>query len=132
MLPTRLRKNSGIRNLVRETQLSMNDVVYPLFVVDGQGIRREIGAMKDQYQLSLDLLGAEILATISEYAGRPVQAARVTAADQFPPYRFENQMETLPSLRRLLTRVAEMLELELRWEAPPTETPGRWHPTPRP
>lgn len=62
MLPTRLRKNSEIRNLVRETQLSMNDVVYPLFVVDGQGIRKEIGAMKDQYQLSLDRLGAETLA----------------------------------------------------------------------
>lgn len=61
MLPTRLRKNTAVRNLVRETQLSMNDVVYPLFIVDGQNIRREIGSMKDQYQLSLDMLEAETL-----------------------------------------------------------------------
>ncbi|HEY5537181.1 MAG TPA: porphobilinogen synthase [Acetobacterium sp.] len=61
MLPTRLRKNTAVRNLVRETQLSMNDVVYPLFIVDGQNIRREIGSMKDQYHLSLDMLEAETL-----------------------------------------------------------------------
>lgn len=59
MLPTRLRKNTAVRNLIRETQLSMNDVVYPLFIVDGQGVRKEIGSMKDQYHLSLDMLGAE-------------------------------------------------------------------------
>ncbi len=59
MLPTRLRKNTAIRNLIRETQLSMNDVVYPLFIVDGQGVRREIGSMKEQYHLSLDMLEAE-------------------------------------------------------------------------
>lgn len=62
MLPTRLRKNAAVRNLIRETQLSMNDVVYPLFIVDGQGVRKEIGSMKDQYHLSLDMLGAETLA----------------------------------------------------------------------
>lgn len=62
MLPTRLRKNTAIRNLIRETQLSMNDVVYPLFIVDGHGVRKEIGSMKDQYHLSLDMLGAETLA----------------------------------------------------------------------
>jgi len=62
MLPTRLRKNAAVRNLIRETQLSMNDVVYPLFIVDGQGVRKEIGSMKDQYHLSLDMLGPETLA----------------------------------------------------------------------
>lgn len=51
-------KNTAVRNLIRETQ-SMNDVVYPLFIVDGQGVRKEIGSMKDQYHLSLDMLGAE-------------------------------------------------------------------------
>ncbi|WP_296559202.1 porphobilinogen synthase [uncultured Acetobacterium sp.] len=61
MLPTRLRKNTAVRNLIRETQLSMNDIVYPLFIVDGQGVRKEIGSMKDQYHLSLDMLGAETL-----------------------------------------------------------------------
>ncbi len=60
MLPTRLRKNPAVRNLIRETSLSMNDVVYPLFVVDGEGIKREIPSMKGQYHFSLDMLDAEI------------------------------------------------------------------------
>ncbi|MDO4288959.1 MAG: porphobilinogen synthase [Eubacterium sp.] len=60
MLPTRLRKNQAVRSLIRETELSMNDVVYPLFVVDGENIKREIGSMKGQYHLSLDRLPAEI------------------------------------------------------------------------
>ncbi|MEG0378881.1 MAG: porphobilinogen synthase [Eubacterium sp.] len=60
MLPTRLRKNAAIRGLVRETYLSMNDVVYPLFIVDGENVKREIASMKGQYHLSLDVLPTEI------------------------------------------------------------------------
>jgi len=60
MLPTRLRKNPAIRDLVRETALSMNDVVYPLFIVEGEGIKREIPSMKGQYHFSLDQLEDEI------------------------------------------------------------------------
>jgi porphobilinogen synthase len=56
MLPTRLRKNAAVRSLIRETKLSMDDVVYPLFVVDGKGIKREIPSMKGQYHYSLDML----------------------------------------------------------------------------
>jgi porphobilinogen synthase len=56
ILPTRLRKNKQIRRLVRETHLSMDDVIYPIFVVDGEGIRREIPSMKGQYHYSLDQL----------------------------------------------------------------------------
>ncbi|MEG0074785.1 MAG: porphobilinogen synthase [Eubacterium sp.] len=60
MLPTRLRKNPAIRNLIRETKLSMNDVVYPLFIVDGENVKREIPSMRGQYHLSLDVLQKEI------------------------------------------------------------------------
>ena len=60
MLPTRLRKNQAVRDMIRETTLSMNDVVYPLFVVDGENVKREIGSMKGQYHLSLDMLPKEI------------------------------------------------------------------------
>ena len=60
MLPTRLRKNAAVRDLIRETELSMRDVVYPLFVVDGENIKREIPSMKRQYHLSLDMLPKEL------------------------------------------------------------------------
>lgn len=56
ILPTRLRKNERVRKLVRETKLSMDDFVYPLFVVDGENIKEEIPSMKHQYHYSIDQL----------------------------------------------------------------------------
>lgn len=65
LLPTRLRKNNAIRALVRETHLSMKDVVYPIFIVDGKGVKREILSMKNQYHYSVDML-AEAVADFKE------------------------------------------------------------------
>jgi len=50
----RLRATEQIRNLVRETRLSPAQFVLPLFVCPGEGIKREIGAMPDNYQMSID------------------------------------------------------------------------------
>ena len=52
--PRRLRASTGIRNMVRETQLSVNDFVYPVFVVPGINIRKEIPTLPGQYHLSAD------------------------------------------------------------------------------
>ena len=52
--PRRLRTTSGIRSLVRETRLSADALVYPLFVVEGHGVRREISSMPGVFQLSVD------------------------------------------------------------------------------
>jgi len=57
--PRRLRRLDNLRRLVRETRLSADDLVYPLFVVHGQGIREEIDSMPGTYHWSLDLLPAE-------------------------------------------------------------------------
>lgn len=54
--PTRLRSSSMVRQLVRENRLSMEQIVYPIFIVEGEGIREEISSMKDQYHLSVDQL----------------------------------------------------------------------------
>ena len=40
--PRRLRKNDSIRRLVRETQVSKDDLIYPLFVRDGKNLKSEI------------------------------------------------------------------------------------------
>jgi len=61
----RLRGHPRIRDLVRETQLAVSDLIYPLFVYHGTNIRREIASMPGQYQLSLDRLG-ETLAQVAE------------------------------------------------------------------
>jgi porphobilinogen synthase len=55
----RLRGSQPLRDLVRETRLSPQDFVYPLFVAHGTGVREEIVSMPGQFHLSLDQLPAE-------------------------------------------------------------------------
>ena len=58
--PRRLRASSAIRDLVRETVLNINDLIYPLFVVEGENIKEEIPSLPDVYHFSLDKLEDEI------------------------------------------------------------------------
>lgn len=50
----RTRLNSLVRDLVRETRLDLDNFIYPLFVVEGEGIRNEIASMPGVFQLSID------------------------------------------------------------------------------
>jgi porphobilinogen synthase len=54
--PRRLRQNESFRKMIRETLLSVNNLIYPMFVVPGQGIRRPISSMPGIFQLSIDQL----------------------------------------------------------------------------
>lgn len=56
----RLRKTSALRSLVRETVLSANDFIYPIFVTYGQNIKDEIPSMPGVYHFSMDRLEEEI------------------------------------------------------------------------
>ncbi|MED1917235.1 porphobilinogen synthase [Bacillus thuringiensis] len=56
----RLRKSAAMRNLVRENHVRVEDLIYPLFVVEGTGIKNEIPSMPGVYQLSLDKLAEEM------------------------------------------------------------------------
>ena len=61
MLRTRrLRKTEGIRSLVRETQLSVNDFVYPLFIEEGENIITPIDSMPGINRYSLDTISKEL------------------------------------------------------------------------
>src|SRR5260370_1824623 len=55
----RLRATEWIRNMVRETRLTPSQLILPLFVCPGEGVRREIGSMPGNYQLSIDELVRE-------------------------------------------------------------------------
>lgn len=57
--PRRLRRSSAIRDLVRETHLQPANFILPLFVVEGEGIRKEIKSMPGNSQLSIDELVKE-------------------------------------------------------------------------
>lgn len=52
----RLRRNVAIRDLVRETHLSVDDLIYPLFVVPGSGVKKETLSMPGVFQMSIDEL----------------------------------------------------------------------------
>lgn len=58
--PRRNRKSPAIRNMVRETTLSVDNLIYPMFIVDGKGIKEEISSMPGNFRWSLDTLLPEI------------------------------------------------------------------------
>ena len=60
--PRRLRRTESLRALVRETRLSPDDFIYPLFVCEGEGVRKEIGSMPGVYNFSVDQVVKEAAA----------------------------------------------------------------------
>ena len=58
----RLRANKAVRALVRENNITPNDFLVPLFVVEGMGVKEEITSMPNYYRFSLDLLYMEVKA----------------------------------------------------------------------
>ena len=64
--PRRLRRTETIRSLVRETRLSADCFIYPLFVCEGKGIRREVTSMPGVFQLSVDEAVKEVAAASRE------------------------------------------------------------------
>ena len=57
--PRRLRRTENLRRLVRETSLSLNDLVFPMFVVPGKKLKKQIGSMPGNFHFSVDMLVEE-------------------------------------------------------------------------
>jgi porphobilinogen synthase len=68
--PRRLREKTLVRNLVRETTLAVSDLMYPLFVVHGRGVREPIRSMPGQSRLSVD----ELVKECKDVAGMGIPA----------------------------------------------------------
>lgn len=56
----RLRSSTAMRDLVRETEITVNDLIYPMFIIEGRDIKNEVPSMPGVFQLSLDKLTEEI------------------------------------------------------------------------
>src|SRR5699024_3630719 len=56
----RLRSSKTMRDLVRETEITVNDLIYPMFIIEGNNIKNEVPSMPGVFQLSLDNLAKEI------------------------------------------------------------------------
>jgi len=69
----RLRSSAAMRNLVRETSLGPNDLIAPIFVTEGEGVRDEISSMPGVYRWSLDTMEKEL----AELAGAGIQSVLI-------------------------------------------------------
>jgi porphobilinogen synthase len=58
--PRRLRRTEGLRRMVRETRLTVDDLIYPMFVMEGIDQRQEVPSMPGCFRYSLDLLLDEL------------------------------------------------------------------------
>ncbi len=58
--PRRMRATENLRRMIRETRLTVDNLVYPLFVTEGKEIRNPVGSMPGVYQLSIDTLLVEV------------------------------------------------------------------------
>lgn len=61
----RLRRSTAIRDMFRETSLSKADLIYPLFIVEGENFKKEISSMPGQYQMSVDNILIECAELVS-------------------------------------------------------------------
>lgn len=68
--------------------------------------------------------GAEVLSTVAEKARTPVSMRRVARPDTYVPCNFANQIDILPSLRRVVSEAADLLDLDVDWIDPPEPTAG--------
>ena len=90
--PRRLRRNPSIRSLVREAHLSIDDFIYPMFVMEGENSRVEIPSMPEAYRFTLDLLVKEVeenyalgIKAIALFPAVPEDKKDLTGSESFNP-----------------------------------------------
>ena len=90
--PRRLRRNPSIRSLVRENHLSVDDFIYPMFVMEGENSRVEIPSMPEAYRFTLDLLVKEIeeiyalgIKAIAIFPAVPEEKKDLAGSESFNP-----------------------------------------------
>ena len=90
--PRRLRRTPAIRRLVRETVLTVDDLIYPMFVMEGENHREEVSSMPGSYRYTLDLLLKEIaevyalgINAIALFPAVPPEKKDVTGSESYNP-----------------------------------------------
>jgi porphobilinogen synthase len=88
--PRRLRRNPSVRSLVRENHLSVDDFIYPMFVMEGENNRVEIPSMPEAYRFTLDLLVKEVeenyalgIKAIALFPAVPEEKKDLTGSESF-------------------------------------------------
>jgi porphobilinogen synthase len=107
--PRRNRKSAAIRNLVEETSLGPQHLIYPLFLKDGKDIKEEISSLPNNYRWSLDLL----LPEIEECMNLGIQTFDIFPAvdeglkDKIASYSYAEDNFYLEAIRQIKSRFPE-------------------------
>ena len=90
--PRRLRRNAALRKMVQEAHLNVEDLIYPLFVTEGENTRVEVPSMPGSYRYTLDLLLAEVkeaaqlgICAIALFPALPEEQKDATATESYNP-----------------------------------------------
>lgn len=90
--PRRLRRNASVRSLVKENYLAVDDLIYPMFVMEGENNRVEVPSMPEAYRFTLDLLVKEVeenytlgIKAIALFPAVPEEKKDLTGTESFNP-----------------------------------------------
>jgi porphobilinogen synthase len=107
--PRRLRRTAALRALVRETTLRAEDLIYPLFVCPGSGIKREISAMPGQYHFSVDALVEEVGAAREDGVGAVILFGIPARKDETGSEAWDDEAAVQRGVRALREAYPELL-----------------------
>jgi porphobilinogen synthase len=107
--PRRLRRTPALRALVRETRLSADQFVLPLFVCEGSNVRRAVTSMPGVFQLSVDETVAEARAALDDGVGAVLLFGLPQAKDETGSAAYDANGPVNTAIRALRTSVPEML-----------------------
>lgn len=105
----RLRSSAAMRNLVRENHVHIEDLIYPLFVVEGSNIKEEIPSMPGVYHFSLDMLAEEM----KEIVAAGIQSVLMFGVPEFKDAcgseAYNDQAITQQAIRQIKESYPEMI-----------------------
>ena len=107
--PRRLRRSAAMRALVRETRLSPENFLYPLFVVPGEGQRREVMSMPGVYQLSVDEAVREAAAAKAEGVSGVLLFGLPDEKDDVGSAAFDSEAPVQSAVRALKREIPDLL-----------------------
>lgn len=106
--PRRLRRTETVRRMVRETVLTRNDLILPLFVAPGKGVRREISAMPGNYHWSADTILHEMEAMLELGLQSTILFGLPEAKDEVGTGAYHEQGVVQQAIRAIKARFPEM------------------------
>jgi len=107
--PRRLRRTGVLRDMVRETRLHPSDLIYPLFVRHGKGIKNEIASMPGNYQFSVDTVVDEVGQAWEDGVRSVILFGLPEAKDEIGSEAFDDEAAVQMAVRALKEHYSELL-----------------------